>query len=82
MISLENIFIIEYCTAWGYLEKAVGLANEVLSKYKNLIYKLELVPSTGGVFEITLNQEIIFSKKDLNRYPKDGEILNKLEEKL
>ena len=35
---------------------------------------VSLIPSTGGVFEIKLNDEIIFSKKELNRYPEENEI--------
>jgi selT/selW/selH-like putative selenoprotein len=33
------------------------------------------VESGGGVFEVELDGELIFSKKKLNRFPDDGEIL-------
>ena len=36
-------------------------------------------PSSGGVFEITLNGSLIFSKKKLGRFPNDGEIVNFIE---
>jgi len=32
----------------------------------------EMRPSSGGVFEVTLNGSLIFSKKKLGRFPKDG----------
>ena len=35
----------------------------------------ELVESGGGVFEIELDDKLIFSKKKLNRFPEDGEIV-------
>jgi selenoprotein W-related protein len=38
--------------------------------------KSELVPSGGGVFEVTVDGKKIFSKKDLGRFPEDGEILS------
>ena len=79
---MENIIRIEYCTAWGYLAKAVSLTEDLLGKYKNNITKLELIPSTGGVYEISLNEKLIFSKKELNRYPEDGEIDKLIEENL
>ncbi len=41
-----------------------------------------LVPSSGGVFEITLNDELIFSKKALDRYPDKFEIEVKVRQKL
>lgn len=31
-------------------------------------------PSSGGVFEVTVNGDVIFSKKRLDRFPKDNEI--------
>lgn len=35
-----------------------------------------LVPSGGGVFEITLDGKKIFSKKQLGRFPEGREILS------
>tara|TARA_R110002020_G_scaffold43345_2_gene126106 strand:+ start:948 stop:1121 length:174 start_codon:yes stop_codon:yes gene_type:complete len=34
----------------------------------------EMRPSSGGVFEVTVNGDVIFSKKRLDRFPKDNEI--------
>ena len=31
--------------------------------------------SGGGVFEITIDGKLIFSKKSLDRFPEDGEVL-------
>lgn len=69
-------FKIEYCTGWGYLSKAMDLAEELLGKYKNEISLLELIPSSGGVLEITMNDNLIFSKKETGRYPEVNEIIN------
>ena len=41
---------------------------------------IKLVSSGGGVFEITLNDELIFSKKVLGRFPDDGEIDNLIDQ--
>ena len=35
---------------------------------------IELISSGGGVFEVTLENKHIFSKKSLGRFPDDGEI--------
>jgi len=37
--------------------------------------KSELVPGSGGVFEVAVDNVKIFSKKELGRFPEDGEIL-------
>ena len=39
-------------------------------------------PSSGGVFEVTLNGSLIFSKKQLRRFPKDGEVVTFIEDLL
>ena len=36
--------------------------------------EVSLISSGGGVFEISLDDDLIFSKKSLNRFPDDGEI--------
>jgi selenoprotein W-related protein len=36
-------------------------------------------PSGGGVYEITKDDSLIFSKKKLDRFPDDGEIINLIE---
>jgi len=35
---------------------------------------VELVKSSGGVFEITVDGKLAFSKKKLGRFPEDAEI--------
>ena len=36
--------------------------------------EIELKKSSGGVFEITVNGRLVFSKKQLGRFPTDAEI--------
>ena len=36
----------------------------------------ELIESGGGVFEVRLNNNLIFSKKQLGRFPEEDEIEN------
>jgi selenoprotein W-related protein len=35
----------------------------------------ELIASGGGVFEVTVDGKLIFSKRALGRFPEDDEIL-------
>ena len=42
----------------------------------------ELVRSSGGVFEIRLDGELLFSKKALRRFPERGEVEGLLAERL
>lgn len=63
---------IEYCAMWNYLPKASSLEVELKNNFPQA--DISLISSGGGVFEISLNGNLIFSKKALNRFPDDGEI--------
>ncbi len=39
---------------------------------------VELIPSSGGVFEVTVDGKLVFSKKELGRFPEPGEVVGKL----
>ena len=73
MEELRIKLSIEYCSAWNYLPQASSLESEIKQKFPS--YEITLKPSGGGVFEIVLNGQLIFSKKELNRFPKKGEII-------
>lgn len=51
----------------------------MLPKYKQKIESWTLVPSDGGKFELTLDGELIFSKKKEGRFPENKEILELLD---
>jgi selenoprotein W-related protein len=54
--------------------RAVGLTDELLSGWAPIIEDIDLVPSSGGRFEVTLDGELIFSKAALKRHAEPGEI--------
>ena len=35
---------------------------------------MELISSSGGVFEVVVDNVLVFSKKSLQRFPEEGEI--------
>ena len=43
---------------------------------------MELVTGKGGVFEVALDGELLFSKKTLKRHANPGEVVGLLEERL
>jgi len=36
--------------------------------------EVELISSSGGVFEVVVDNKLIFSKKNWQRFPEEGEI--------
>ena len=63
---------IEYCAMWNYLPRASSLEVELTKDFPEA--DVSLISSGGGVFEISLDGDLIISKKSLNRFPEDGEI--------
>lgn len=39
-----------------------------------------MVPSSGGVFEVTVNNRLVFSKRSLGRFPDEGEVEKRITE--
>ena len=50
------------------------MAVELLSHYRQSISELQIVPSKGGRFEVSLDGEKIFSKLEEGRFPEPGEL--------
>ena len=53
----------------------MSLANELLKNFEPEIETMVLIPSDGGRFEITLNDQLIYSKLETGRHAEPGEIL-------
>jgi selenoprotein W-related protein len=51
--------------------------DELLKNYEEKIEAITLIPSDGGKFEVSINGDLIFSKRQLGRHAEDGEV-NKL----
>lgn len=65
---------IEYCTQCRWLLRAAWLAQELLTTFDSDITSLSLVPGAGGIFEVRLNGEVIFSRKEQSRFPESKEL--------
>ena len=54
------------------------MAEEILKAKGEEVAGLRLIPSSGGVFEVTVSGKKIFSKKALGRHAAPGEVLSTL----
>lgn len=54
----------------------------MLDEFKNAIGEVALVPSQGGVFEVTLDGDPVFSKSETGRFPSEGAVLQEVRAKL
>ena len=65
---------IEYCTQCRWLLRAAWMAQELLTTFSTDIGELALVPGVGGVFEIRIDQEALWSRAEQGRFPEIKEL--------
>lgn len=66
--------VIEYCTQCRWLMRAAWMAQELLTTFEQELGGVTLRPGTGGVFEVSLDGEQIFSRKTAGRFPESKEL--------
>lgn len=66
---------IEYCVPCDYSSYATQVIDELVKNYQHVIGELILRMGSQGVFEVLVNDEVLFSKKAMNRHPEPGEVL-------
>lgn len=60
---------IKYCTQCRWLLRAAWMAQELLTTFEKELGEVALVPGSGGVFEVSVNDELIFSRHEQGRFP-------------
>jgi selenoprotein W-related protein len=58
------------------------MTEELLTEFESHIASWKLIPSKGGVYEFSLNGELLFSKKELGRHAEIDEIRKLLKAKV
>ena len=65
---------IHYCTQCRWLLRAGWIAQELLSTFSEELGEVALVPGKGGVFDVRLDGELIFSRGTAQRFPEAAEL--------
>ncbi len=65
---------IEYCTQCRWLLRAAWMAQEVLTTFESELGEVALVPGTGGVFEVRVQGETIWSRQERGHFPESKEL--------
>src|SRR5690349_4925074 len=66
---------ITYCRLCGWLLRASWMAQELLSTFAEELTAVTLIPDgTGGVFEIRLDGDTVWSRKEQHGFPDIAEL--------
>ena len=60
---------IEYCTDCRWLLRSAWMAQELLTTFESELGEVALQPGSGGVFEVRVNGEALWSRKEQGRFP-------------
>lgn len=52
------------------------MADDILSNYQHIIERFTFISGTKGVFDVHVNDQLIFSKKQLGRHAEPSEVLS------
>lgn len=65
---------INYCTQCRWLLRAAWMAQELLTTFESELGEVALQPGTGGVFDVRLDGELVWSRKEEGRFPESKEL--------
>jgi selenoprotein W-related protein len=71
------VISLSYCTQCNWLLRTAWMAQELLSTFGQDIASVTLIPATGGQFQITLDGEVIWDRKEKGGFP-DVKVLKQM----
>ena len=57
------------------MPRAIRAMEDILGNYQRVVDNMKLIPGKGGVFELMVNDKLVYSKKALGRHAEEGEVL-------
>jgi len=67
---------IEYCEKWNYKPEFDRVSNIINSLNYNVEIKGNLAEPRTGSFEVKLNDKLVFSKFQTDKFPDENQVLN------
>ncbi|HZS24956.1 MAG TPA: Rdx family protein [Gaiellaceae bacterium] len=57
------------------MPNATSLVARLLEEFEDRLGAVEVVPGKGGIFDVHVDGELVFTKKMLGRYPEPDDVL-------
>ncbi len=68
MAGLPRVEIV-YCRQCRWLMRAAWMAQELLTTFEENLGEVALIPGTGGIFEVRVDEEVVWSRKFEGGFP-------------
>ena len=73
---------IHYCTGCRWLLRSAWMAQELLTTFEGDIDELSLHPGTGGIFEIYVNGNRIWSRQEDGGFPEIKQLKQRVRDEI
>lgn len=73
---------IEYCTQCRWMLRAAWMGQELLTTFEGQVGEVALQPGTGGVFNVVVDGEMVWSRGEMGRFPDIKELKQLVRDKV
>ncbi len=78
MVETKPCVTIEFCTQCNWMLRAAWMAQELLQTFGQELAEVSLIPGTGGIFVISVDDKIIWNRKIDGGFPEAKILKQKL----
>lgn len=73
---------ITYCTQCRWLLRAAWMAQELLSSFEAELSEVALQPGRGGVFDVRVDDQVVWSRAGEGRFPDIKELKQRVRDRV
>ena len=73
---------IDYCTGCNWLLRAGWMAQELLSSLSDHLEEVALRPGSGGVFRVTVNDQVVWDRTVDEGFPPIAELKRRVRDRV
>lgn len=81
MTDLPRVEIV-YCTQCRWLLRAAWMAQELLVTFESELGGVTLRPGSGGVFEVRIDGDVVWSRSQEGRFPELPELKRRVRDRV
>jgi selenoprotein W-related protein len=79
---VKHSVTIIYCTQCHWLPRAVWMAQELLHTFAEELEQVALKPATGGAFQIELDGQTVWERKNDGGFPDAAELKRRIRDRI
>ncbi|MDX1518724.1 MAG: SelT/SelW/SelH family protein [Gammaproteobacteria bacterium] len=76
------VVTIEYCSQCRFILRAAWMAQEILMTFAEDVQEVSLRPGKGGVFNVYIDGELLYSKQESGRFPESSELKQMMRDRI